>query len=158
MLGESSITWDSRKQRMVALSSIESEYMALTEGAKEVIFLKKFFEKLNIEDSKRITIFCDNLGAIKLAENSVCHGRSKHIDIRHYFVRDVIRDGSISVKHIPTEEMVADFLTKGLPKHEKCIDLCGMHRITRTENESNQDSRGVLELWRSPHVRAGRLN
>lgn len=137
MLGGCPVSWESRKQRKVALSSTEAEYMALTESAKEAIYLKKFLEELGLREVAKATMFCDNLGAIKLAENPVFHGRSKHIDIRHHFVWDVMKNGTFSLKHMSTEEMVADFLTKGLPKakHVKCLEMSGMLRITGTKDK-----------------------
>jgi len=80
------ITWDSRKQRSVALSSNESEYMGLSDASKEAIYLRGMFDELGIKICDRIPIYNDNQSAIKLAENPVHHARSKHIDIRYHFV------------------------------------------------------------------------
>lgn len=102
--------------------------MALTEGAKEAIFMRRFLEELGFDRLGDITIFGDNLGSIKLAENPVFHQRSKHIDIKYHFIRDAIHHGELKIRHISTEDMVADVLTKGLPreKHIHCLNKAGM--------------------------------
>lgn len=122
------IAWESKKQRTVALSSTESEYMALGEAAKEAIYLTRFLSEFGIRNPKSVELFNDNLGAQKLAENPLFHGRTKHIDVRHHFVRELVESGSIELKHISTDEMPADVLTKALPKpkHWKCLSLLGI--------------------------------
>lgn len=132
ILGGSPISWDARKQRTVALSSTEAEYMALTEAAKESIYLRNFLTELHLNAIADITVFGDNMGALKLAENSIFHGRTKHIDIKHHFIREALRNGFLKVSHIPTEEMVADVLTKSLgkPKHLTCLKLMGITACT----------------------------
>lgn len=121
------ISWESKKQRTVALSSTESEYKALGEAAKEAVYLLCFLSEMGIEDSQSVKIF-NNLGAQKLAENPILHGRTKHIEIRHHFVRDLLKSGQVKLGHVSTEMMPADMLTKGLPKpkHWKCLDLLGV--------------------------------
>ncbi|KAL0270911.1 UNVERIFIED_CONTAM: hypothetical protein PYX00_008181 [Menopon gallinae] len=108
------ISWESKKQRTVALSSTEAEYMALTESVKEAIYLRKLVAELGFPELGKIVVFCDNMGALKLSQNAMFHSRTKHIDIRHHFVREAVKNGKVIVKHIGTEEMAADMLTKGL--------------------------------------------
>jgi len=110
------ITWDSRKQRSVALSSNESEYMGLSDASKEAIYLRGMFEELGMKIRDRTPIYNDNQGAIKLAENPVHHARSKHIDIRYHFVRESLSNGLITINYVPTDKMLADIFTKGLVK------------------------------------------
>ena len=118
------ITWNSKKQRTVALSSTEAEYMALNEAVKESIHLKRLLIEINCQELAETTIFCDNHGALKLAENPVFHKRSKHIDIRYHFVREVLKAGELKLNHVPTENMLADLMTKALPrpKHLTCVN------------------------------------
>lgn len=78
------ISWESKKQKTVALSSTEAEYMA--EAAKETIYLRKFFTELGFADLAEVKLFSDNCGALRLSENPVFHNRTKHIDVRHHFV------------------------------------------------------------------------
>ena len=122
------IAWESRKQRTVALSTTEAEYMALSEGVKEALFLKRYLSELGFGASNEMRVYCDNQSSIKLSENDVFHGRSKHIDIRHHFVRDVVQRKEISLAHVSSENQVADFLTKALPKnkHRICSELAGL--------------------------------
>jgi len=110
-------------------SSCEAEYMALTECAKEAIFLQRFLKELDFSDISNVTIYGDNLGAIRLAENPVFHQRSKHIDIKYHYIRDALRSKNLNIKHVPTTDMVTDMLTKGLPrrKHLECLEKAGMH-------------------------------
>ncbi|KAL0281564.1 UNVERIFIED_CONTAM: hypothetical protein PYX00_002512 [Menopon gallinae] len=128
VLSRGAISWESKKQRTVALSSTEAEYMALTESVKEAIYLKKFVAELGFPELGDIMIFCDNMGALKLSQNDMFHSRTKHIDIRHHFVREAVKNGKVTVKHIGTEEMAADMLTKGLAspkiiKNSKSVGL-----------------------------------
>lgn len=113
----------------MALSSTEAEYVALTEAAKEIIHLTDFLVELGFQNLSNGVLFNDNIGAKKLAENPTYHARSKHIDIRHHFVREAVMDGRVSVQHISTEDMAADVMTKGLSKekHLKCFKLCGLN-------------------------------
>lgn len=131
LLGGCAITWASKKQSTVALSTCEAEYMALTEAAKEAIFLQRFLRELGFEELSRVTIFADNQGSIKLAENPTFHHRSKHIDIKYHYVREVLRDGEVKIQHVATTDMVADFLTKGLAKrkHLDCLQRTGMRQL-----------------------------
>ncbi|KAK2577751.1 hypothetical protein KPH14_012778 [Odynerus spinipes] len=105
------ISWEARKQRTVALSSTEAEYMALSEAAKEATYLRRLFAELGLAKLGQVKIFCDNNGARKLAENPIFHNRSKHIDIRDHYVREVLENGEIEIVYAPTAEMAADVLT-----------------------------------------------
>ena len=76
--------WESRKQKSVAISSTEAEYMALTEATREAVYLRRFLNKFDIVAEDRATkIYCDNQSAAKLVQNPLFHGRTKHIDVRH---------------------------------------------------------------------------
>ncbi|GBM10922.1 Retrovirus-related Pol polyprotein from transposon TNT 1-94 [Araneus ventricosus] len=126
MLSNSVISWESRKQKTVALSSTESEYMSLSDSCKEALYLHKLLSELDLGIlCKQITISMDNNSAIKLAENSLFHSRTKHIDMRHHFIRDILEDGKIAVKHVSTSKMGADILTKplGSLKHYECLKI-----------------------------------
>ena len=96
--GRGPISWKSQKQRTVSLSTTEAEYMALTEAANNVIYLKEFFAEIELRYLPPITIFNDNLGAQLLSMNAIVHPRTKHIDIRYHFIRNVLmRTGAINV-------------------------------------------------------------
>lgn len=115
-LSEGPISWESRKQRTIAQSSCESEYMALAEASKEACFFKNFYSELFNNKELKITLHCDNLGAIDLAQNPGYHKRSKHIEVRYHFVREKLKDKKFDLKHVCTQKMIADVLTKPLPK------------------------------------------
>lgn len=122
-----SISWKSCKQRTVALSTTEAEYMALSDATKEAIYLRNLlFELTGRLDC--IEIYNDNQSAQKLANNPIFHDRSKHIDIRYHFLRDAVLENKISLKYLSTEEMVADILTKPLQnvKNKKFLGYLGL--------------------------------
>lgn len=126
------ISWNSKRQDTVALSSTEAEYMALSSATQEAIWLKEFGKELDSTLEKQtIVIACDNQSAIKLAETDGFRARSKHIDVRHHHIRDRIENGTIEVRYLPTEEMVADSLTKAVTgsKHNYCSERMGLRDI-----------------------------
>jgi len=107
-------SWCSRLQQSVAQSTTEAEYVAIAECSKDIIWYQQLFAELNIKNEKPTTIFSDNQGAILLTKNSIFHKRTKHIDIRFHFIRELQNDGRIKVKYVPTKEQPADMLTKSL--------------------------------------------
>eukprot|EP00253_Pinus_taeda_P004175 PITA_04175 len=109
-------SWCSRKQKFVALSSFEVEYMAASTASYEAIWLRKLLVNLFRRNMEATRIMCDNQSCIKLSENPVFHDRSKHIDIRCHFVRDCVQRGAVQLSYTPTGEQVADILTKALEK------------------------------------------
>lgn len=113
-VGGNTVSWRSGLQHIVALSTTEAEYMALVEATKEALWLKGITSEFGIEQ-KKVEIFCDSQSALCLARNSVFHERTKHIDVRLHFIRDVMADGSIIVTKIGTLENPADILTKAVP-------------------------------------------
>jgi hypothetical protein len=115
-LGSGMISWYSRKQRLVVLSSAETEYMAASRASCEAIWLRKILVDLFDTKLDPTTIYCDNQSCIKLSENPVFHDRSKHIEIRYHLIRDRVQKGAVKLQYVSTNEQVADILTKGLPK------------------------------------------
>lgn len=114
-IGNCVISWESRKQKTVALSSTEAEYMALSDACKESLFIRTFFKEcLNLDCVT--TLYNDNQSAQKLSGNCMFHARTKHIDIRHHFIRDIVKSNMIKIEYLSTENMIADLLTKPLPK------------------------------------------
>ncbi|CAL4153012.1 unnamed protein product, partial [Meganyctiphanes norvegica] len=111
------ISWRSSKQRSVATSSCEAEYIALTEAVKESKFLRQLLSDMTGCEKESVLLYCDNQSAMKLAKNPVFHDRSKHIDIKYHFIREAVIDDAIVVlKYIPTAKNVADIFTKPLSK------------------------------------------
>jgi transposase InsO family protein len=120
------ISWASKRQSTIALSSTEAEYMALTQAVKEAIWLRRLLHELGFEAqvSGPTKIFEDNQSSIAIAKNPIHHSRTKHIDIQHHFVRDKVETMEIELQYLSTEEMIADALTKPVPrpKFAKLVD------------------------------------
>ena len=119
------ISWKSKRQATVALSSCESEYIALTHATQEALYLSqlladflptKVFSPTVIRHSEPIQINADNQGAIRLSRNPVHHSRSKHFDIKYHFIRDTILSKKIDTVYVPSEENIADMMTKPFSK------------------------------------------
>src|SRR5919202_442075 len=108
-------SWFSKKQTSVALSTTEAEYVAAGRACAQVLWMKQMFVDYN-EHVNEIPIMCDNKSAIDLSKNPVLHARTKHIEIRHYFLRDNVQKGNIVLEKVDTTENVADIFTKALKK------------------------------------------
>lgn len=124
-----SISWCSKRQSTVALSTMEAEYMSLATATQEAMWLRNLERELhfNITDAPTV-INCDNQSAIKFAGNDSYCARSKHIDIRFHFVREKIVNNEIKLSYIGTQDMVADVLTKAVPqkKTDDCSKSMGL--------------------------------
>ena len=108
------VSWSSKKQPMVTLSTTEAEFIAVASCACQVVWLKRILEKLRHIQSKSTIVSCDNNSAIKLSKNSVMHGRSKHIDVRFHFLHELTKAGTIKMIHCGTQDQIADVMTKPL--------------------------------------------
>lgn len=114
MLGTGAVSWSSKKQTIVTLSSTEAEFVAATACVCQAIWLRRILKELQFKMERATTIFCDNNSAIKLPKNPVNHGRSKHIDVKYYFLRDLNNEGTIELQYCRSEDQLADILTKPL--------------------------------------------
>ena len=112
---DSPVIWRTAKHSSASLSTCELEYMALSALAQEVLFLKPVFESVNYKIFLPI-LLSYNQGVICVAHETASRSRAKHIDIKVHFVREQIRSGKMTLKYLPTTIMVADVLTKGLPR------------------------------------------
>jgi len=123
------ISWTSKKQATVSLSTAEAEYIALSTATQEAIWLRRLLADLNRKQSKPTVIMGDNQGSIAIARNPVFHARTKHIDIRYHFIREALQNGEIDLCFCPTSEMTADVLTKPLSRNqfEHCHCSMGRH-------------------------------
>jgi hypothetical protein len=106
--------WQSKKQATIALSSAEAEYMAVSAAVTEIIWVRSLLKELGFEQHQPSVLRCDNKPAIAIANDDAHHARTKHIDIRHHFIRDHVRRGDVVVDWIPTAQNHADVLTKAL--------------------------------------------
>ena len=112
-LGGSLVSWASRKQTSVALSTAEAEYIAAGSCCTQLLWMKYTLEDYGLKFNK-IPIMCDNTSAIMISKNPVLHSRTKHIEIRHHFIRDHVEKGDIELIHIDTKNQIADIFTKPL--------------------------------------------
>lgn len=120
-LSGSPISWKSKKQTCVALSTAEAEYVALAAAAQESVWMANLLKDIDGENKHATVIYDDSQAAIAMSKNPQFHGRAKHIDIKYHYIREQVERGKIQLKYCPTANMHADILTKGLGKeiHEK---------------------------------------
>ncbi|KAG7557329.1 Zinc finger CCHC-type superfamily [Arabidopsis suecica] len=134
-LGNCPITWCTKKQETVALSSCEAEFMAATEAAKQAIWLQELLGEVTGKGCEKVTLLIDNKSAIALAKNPVFHGRSKHIHRKYHFIRECVENELIDVEHVPGEEQKADILTKALGR----IRFKEMRELMGVQDVENED-------------------
>ncbi|KAA0026182.1 putative mitochondrial protein [Cucumis melo var. makuwa] len=132
-LGCGAVSWCSKRQPIVALCTTEVEYKA----AQENMWIKQLMKE---EINHATTLYCDNLSAVRLAENSVFHARTKHVELHYHFIREKVLQEEIEMKPIKAEDQIADIFTKGLPitKHMKFLQQLRMierPRIVSVEGE-----------------------
>src|SRR5271163_474887 len=144
-LGGGVISWSSKRQPTVALSSTEAEYMALTHATKEAMWLRSLLKELEFGEEEYITattIYEDNQSSIALAKNPVHHARTKHIDIQHHFIREKVDSKEIELIYLPTDDMHADTLTKPLPfpKFAKFRHAMGIRHAHSEKSENSEKS------------------
>ena len=134
-MGAGAISWSSKKQHVVALSSTEAEYIAQTHMAKEALWLHSFLQELRSTPDDPLIINCNNQGAIALAKDNKFHVCTKHIDVRYDFICEAVEDRKVMVQYIPTRDNVSDIFTKPLAKakFQELAELLGlrviMHRV-----------------------------
>ena len=128
MLAGGAISWMSKQQVSVVTSSTHVEYVAATEAAKELVWLRRFLLELCQDIPNSTVLYIDNCAADLLAWNPVNHSVTKHIEVRYHYIRECIQDGSITLKLISTKDMAADVLTKSLDrlKHDCFCQMFGM--------------------------------
>lgn len=116
LLGGSLFSWASKKQSSIATSTAEAEYMAAHLASQQLVWLDKLFSDFTIPIEKPIHLLCDSASAIAISKNPVMHSRTKHIDIKYHFVRNLVENGLLTLVYCPTKLQLADFFTKALPK------------------------------------------
>lgn len=128
-MSNGAITWYSKRQPTVALSTAEAEYLSMSSAIQEALWLKQLASELDQSlANKSIKLKCDNQSALDLSKSDGFSNRTKHIDVRHHFIRDHIKNKTIEVDHIATEFMAADYLTKAVvtEKHKFCVFQSGL--------------------------------
>ena len=114
MYQRAAISWGSKKQPTIALSSTEAEIVAASEAAKEAISLHSLLHELGEADDKPVRLALDNQSAIAVAYNPEHHNRMKHVERRHFFVRECVENMRLEVPFVRTDDNLADFFTKPL--------------------------------------------
>ena len=119
------LSWSSKQQAIVALSSCEAEYISCTHCARQVIWLRSLFHELGFPQTQPTTLYCDNQGTVACTHDPHSHSRMKHIDLRQHFIRACVNNRIIDVHHIPGIHNPADLLTKPLERvtHQKWLAL-----------------------------------
>ena len=127
------ISASSKRQTSVSLSSTEAEYYALGACIRELIWIQQLMREMQYKgkDIERTRLYSDSQSALALSENPELHQRTKHIDIKHHFIRNIIDKGSVNTRYISTKEMVADGLTKNLPsvRHKRFVQMLRMKQL-----------------------------
>ena len=127
-LGSAAVSWSSKKQTTVALSSTEAEYRGAAMAASEIAWLRKLLHSLGCDVLQPVTLFCDNMSSIQLANNPVFHARTKHIEVHYHYIREKVLAQEIDLVYVGTHEQVADIFTKslGAEKLQKFRDMLGV--------------------------------
>ena len=126
LIGTAAVSWSSKKQATLALSSTEAEYVAATTSECQAVWLRRLLSDLGEEQEHATSILCDSRSVVQLSGNPVFHCRTKHIKIKYHFVRELIEKREVVLESCRTEEQVADLMTKSLPlsKHDQfCLQL-----------------------------------
>ena len=110
------VTWSSKRQATVALSTVEAEYVAMSRCAQQMMWMQAWLDEVAIEHDLPGIIKGDSRGAIALTKNTRDHGKVKHIDIRHHYIRELVKSGALTIEKIPSSENPADLFTKPLSR------------------------------------------
>lgn len=126
--GSNMVSWSSERQQSVSLSTTESEYIAASQCAKELVWLKNLVCEILDETSIETILYMDNQSAIRLVKNPEFHKRTKHIDIRYHFIREKFEENFFDLEYVATQDMIADVFTKALPaaKFNELISKLGI--------------------------------
>ena len=140
-VGDGAISWNCKRQPTIAVSTTEAEYMATSHCLKEALWLRQLLEDVGFVQRGATRIMCDNQGCIALAKDPKHHSRTKHIDVQHHFIREKLENREVSLLYCPTEDMVADVLTKGLARvrHEKLTKEMGLQGGNYSQSGSVED-------------------
>lgn len=108
LCGEGAVSWASKKQPIVTLSTTKAEYVSAGNGACQAVWLRNVLKSIGCEQKGKTVLLCDNSSTIKLSKNAILHGRSKHIQVRYHFIRELV----IELEYCSTQDQVADIMTK----------------------------------------------
>nr|XP_043611638.1 secreted RxLR effector protein 161-like [Erigeron canadensis] len=114
LLASGAISWCSKRQPTVSLSTTEAEYRAAAMAAQEITWIMLLLKELHQTTEYGVPLYCDNLSAIRLAENPIFHARTKHVEVHYHFIREKVPQEEIKLEHVGTGSQVADLFTKSL--------------------------------------------
>ncbi|GJW64274.1 hypothetical protein Tco_0116158 [Tanacetum coccineum] len=145
-LGDRLVSWSSKKQRSTAISTTEAEYIAMSGCCAQILWMRSQLKDYGFLFNK-IPLYCDNKSAIALSCNNVQHSRSKHIDIRHHFIREQVENGVVELYFVETNYQLADILTKALPRErfEFLLPRLGMKSLTPETLKRLQEGEDELQ-------------
>jgi hypothetical protein len=128
MIGGNAISWTSHRQSVVAQSSAESEWFAANDGSKESIYIRRIFADLDHTMHGALPLMCDNQSAIKQSVTAMDSKNSRHIGLKQHYIRQLCNEGLLKLEYVPTQEQIADVLTKCLPvaQHEELRSKLGV--------------------------------
>jgi hypothetical protein len=137
-MGSSAVSWSSKKQPIVTLSTTEAEFVSAASSACQCIWMRNILNHLHLTQSDSTIINCDNSSSIKLSKNPIMHGRCKHIDVRYHFLRNLSKDGTIELKFCKSQEQLADIMTKALKVESFCklregLGVCDLGKIKQSD-------------------------
>jgi hypothetical protein len=115
-LGSTTVSWCSKKQSSVDLGTVEEEYIALSVAVCEAVWLHNILAYLFDHEMDSTIIHCDNQSCMKLSENPVFHDKSKHIEIKYHYIKDMVQRKPVHMQYLPTHENIADIFTKPLSR------------------------------------------
>ncbi|SGY14741.1 BQ5605_C013g07074 [Microbotryum silenes-dioicae] len=161
ILAGAAISWQSKQQSMVATSTTEAEILAASAAAKEAMWLRRLAADLELEQPKATLIWEDNQAVIAIALNPAHHGRTKHYNVHHFYIRERVTAGDIRIKYCKTGAMTADILTKPLARnlfelHREGMGMVSLGALTRTYGLSS--GAGARVLCGGPAEAAGCLH
>ena len=115
-IGECLISWSSRKQSSISLSTTEAEYIAVVEYCTQILWMIQTLEDIKIECNQSIPIYCDNTSVINISKNPFMHAKTKHIPIKYHFLKEKISDKKVRLEYVGSKEQITYIFTKPLPK------------------------------------------
>lgn len=139
--GVGAVSWSSKRQAIVALSSTEAEYVAQTHAAKKAIWLCAFVNKIRGGEKGPLTILADNQSTIALSKDNKFHSCTKHIDLRYHFIREAVENGKIKMEYLPSGDNIADIFTKPLAKVKfvHFVSMLGLGELVEQKVWSQHD-------------------
>jgi hypothetical protein len=145
-VGKGCVTWQSKRQATVSLSTTQAEYQSLSTATQELLWIRALLKELGYDQSEPTPMHQDNMGCIELTKSNKNHQRTKHIDIRHHFIKDVVDQKQMEMHWFPTKKMHADIMTKPLaaPTFHRLRDQLNMQTSTGFVEHLKHSSKGAV--------------